>query len=528
MNLPSLLLVLLLLLACCAAVPFRKVTLPDRLSRRRDELYGGLNTTMMYVVPLRLGTQWFLVQLDSGSAGTSVPVLGCEEGGAACVSASGGYLQSSCMGCSLAFRLAGRCDKVQGLGACAGHRLSYGDGSWLSGHLSEAEMQLGSLSSSLPFAFLAADQRHGFGSPLFDGIVGFAPAALDPLAGGDALLATGRGSFAFCGGRLGGRLVVSDDADELGRLGSGRLQWVPLLSLYSYYAVALQSVSLGTTTVAHQLSSYRTILDTGTTLVLLEQPLFAALAFAATDSYGSLYGFGRDGQPSVFGPFSSSNPRCLPAALFGDLRLYPDLVFTLGTVPLRLSASVYLLSMSEGSCLMLGIVSCSGCGVVLGDVFLSPFLAVFDRLSARAGFAPVAPACLVPPALFAGPLQGESVPPSAPLLAWTPLSVRGPSEGLSEWTVVGGSALLSRFVPFQDGVARNWVRPLNGTSLLLRVAADMSPPLLLSVAVAVEPASQTKVFGVVFGVAGGAVLLFGVALGVAAAVQLRQWRGGGY
>ncbi len=89
----------------CAALSFRKHRRTPQ-DRRRDRLWGGPNSTMLYVVPLRLGSQWFLAQLDSGSAGTSVAAWGCNGGH--CVTSSPGFLGRACVPCALAWRLAGR------------------------------------------------------------------------------------------------------------------------------------------------------------------------------------------------------------------------------------------------------------------------------------------------------------------------------------------------------------------------------------------------------------------------------------
>jgi hypothetical protein len=97
--------------------------------------------------------------------------------------------------------------------------------------------------------------------------------------------------------------------------------------------------------------------------------------------------------PGICGDDSFFAGSCFPKQKVEPfLTQYPNITFTTTDVDgaefnLNVTSSYYLLDSGNQYCF--GFASVFGVGVVLGDVFLTPFYVVYDQPNMRLGFAPV-------------------------------------------------------------------------------------------------------------------------------------------
>jgi hypothetical protein len=131
----------MLSLASCIVLPLHRHTVVVDQQHTRDEaqlLTGNTNTVHLFVASVLIDDQWFQLQIDTGSAGTHVPLIGCtEENGATCKGRNGllNPKTKSCSPCTASCGLAGHCGHYSMFGnadtPCCGTHLSYGDGSFV-------------------------------------------------------------------------------------------------------------------------------------------------------------------------------------------------------------------------------------------------------------------------------------------------------------------------------------------------------------------------------------------------------------
>jgi hypothetical protein len=165
-----------------------------------------------------------------------------------------------------------------------------------------------------------------------------------------------------------------------------------------YYTVDLESIKVGGTSVTVQIStgSYTdTVLDTGTSAILLGTDAYNSITAAIGGTAGFAQIFGTDAGPAFFG---GTNPGCAnltqtKAELDSTL---PPLTLTFGTNPAitvqALATESYLMPYpGMGWCSSLVAQPQSDefpLASLLGSPLLRSNVVIFDRANARIGFAP--------------------------------------------------------------------------------------------------------------------------------------------
>jgi len=157
-------------------------------------------------------------------------------------------------------------------------------------------------------------------------------------------------------------------------------QWTPIVK-QEYYNVQItdlrvNGVTLGLTT--SQLNNPFTIVDSGTTLVVLEQASYLAFATAVENACTT---------PTCGNFRSLLNGNCV--SLTGsEIAAYPTVEFYFQSInnPFTITYEDYILP-NGGNSYCLGVVEgSSGDGTILGDVFMQNFHVVFDRVNSQIGF----------------------------------------------------------------------------------------------------------------------------------------------
>ena len=291
--------------------------------------------------------------------------------------------------------------------------------------------------------------------------------SLDPLAGSDALSSLGVDSFSFCGDSRGGYLVFSNSEDELNQFGTLRPKYVPLNRNYEFYAVDLKEISFDF--IANPLNpfSQRSIVDSGTTFLLLPLDFYMTLKAIAGDF--KYPGISSESSFSIFGPYKN-NEYCFDKALFNvPLNLYPNITFVFqNNVNVNISASDYLIDF--GSCYQLGIGVCKNCGIILGDTFLRAQNTIFDRKNKRVGFSPVSAKCEIKTQILENHeirnVSFVNLSDSLFLNHWSRILVQF-DPPLDESSIISWKStlgILSSFTPIgKDGKCENFILLTNAT-----------------------------------------------------------------
>ncbi|GAB0493685.1 hypothetical protein MMPV_004970 [Pyropia vietnamensis] len=306
-----------------------------------------------------------------------------------------------CRTCSVGRRA---CCAPDAPGACA-FFLRYADESGARGALVTARVALANVSTVLTFGGILADTPD-FERPLVDGILGLAypplacnPTCVRPLV--DTLVADGRlvaDAFGICTGRAGGTLTLGGaDADQF----KGDLRYVPLAPRHHhsprlFYDVAVSGVTVGGVRVpVPDLAT--AIVDSGTTVVVLAPASFGALKAHFQTHYCHVPGLCppggklRGGHPEA----TWFQPGYCATLTDADVAALPTLTFHLGSVPLSLEPSEYMLRFVAGRLVYrcLGITYLDGlqeqeAQAILGNVLLVKYYTLYDRAGDRVGFAP--------------------------------------------------------------------------------------------------------------------------------------------
>ncbi|KAJ2962355.1 hypothetical protein NQZ79_g2514 [Umbelopsis isabellina] len=162
---------------------------------------------------------------------------------------------------------------------------------------------------------------------------------------------------------------------------SGSLAWIPTAQdngLSSWWTVYVQSIEFGDTGVLWSSLGSAAVVDTGTTLILLDSDTFSFF-------YESI-----DGSSMEYGYWS------IPCAA---LKTLPDLTFKINGNAFTLTPSQYMLSQLQdetwgipsGTCVSYiaqGDFSGSDFQMILGQKFLENFVSVYDTDNNRLGLAP--------------------------------------------------------------------------------------------------------------------------------------------
>jgi cathepsin D len=352
-----------------------------------------------YFGEISLGTppQPFTVVFDTGSANLWVPSARCKGFNIACL-----LHRRYSSSLSSTYRRGG-----------APFSIKYGSGS-MAGFTSIDTLTIAGLRvPNVTFAEAVDEPGIAFAVTKFDGILGLGYPAISvdgsvPVF--DALVASGaieRPVFAFYLRRRSppGRLLEPPQDGGVLMLGGldhryyvGRLHYVPV-TYKAYWQFGLDALRVGGVGGTLVASGSSAIADTGTSLLIgptiqvaqLMSALGVVVPPAAGEAAGSVEGAASQQQVAV------------PCDRVQEL---PALTFVIGGRPFELAPTDYVMEMDlvgETSCIV-GIAAMDvpaplGPLWILGDVFLSKYLAVFDAGEDRVGFAEaVAEPPIEPPA----------------------------------------------------------------------------------------------------------------------------------
>ena len=338
----------------------------SRVSMRRkgaDPKEIMMNNLMdvQYYGPIQIGTppQIFHVCFDTGSANLWVPSAKCTTHNLACHSHST-YDATK----SSSYTEDGRDFSIE-----------YGSGE-MSGYVSNDTVVLGGVTiDTVSFVEAIEEPGDDFVYAEFDGILGMGLPSLSILGLQEGLFKglfekTGAGQFAFWLGQskntqLGGVLMLGG-VDKT--YYAGGFSWIDLKDP-SYWQFQLESVGLGSTTHSLPHSSLA-MADTGTSLIYGPPSEVNMLVEA----------LGLDG-PNDYGEYTAD---CV------ERKNFPDMKFGMGGHEFTVSAEDYFIEVDNDTC-MLGIQGDpefeSSKFWILGDVFLSNFVSVFDYDNLKFGLA---------------------------------------------------------------------------------------------------------------------------------------------
>lgn len=345
-----------------------------------------------YLAPVDIGTNHFELTIDTGSSTTAVAGSGCSG----CTDVTPDYVSDS---------------TTETTSKTSSE--TYGDGSGWSGPVVSDIVSISPSTASVRIDFAEITKANGFfrtydctGATVStspnQGIIGLGPADLVTPNTQDfitqLLAATGNGladAFAtqLCPAGSGHMWLGGYDSNYA----SGAPQYATLNGS-EYWEVDVTGVKMGSTT----LTSFGTsILDTGTTINLLPAAVITSIENQLKSSSAFTTVFGSSGYSDMFGSGQNCDPALNNLTITQVNAMLPSLTVTMsgpsGSITLDVPATgSYLSVMSSGS----GNVYCDGmessasAGLgdmsLLGDVFLSSFITVWDIANNRVGFAPEA------------------------------------------------------------------------------------------------------------------------------------------
>eukprot|EP00668_Euglena_longa_P011775 GGOE01014192.1.p1 GENE.GGOE01014192.1~~GGOE01014192.1.p1 ORF type:complete len:508 (-),score=142.25 GGOE01014192.1:145-1668(-) len=408
------------------------VEFPRQLRSRKWQLQNQLPVTtinqyMLTMVEIQIGTpaRTFDAVLDTGSSTLVVPSVLCTDPCSASrrydgtISSTGH--QVPCDACS--------CEHCsQSCSAQCQFSIQYADAAEASGGLWVDRVDVGGAMSA-NLTFLAFDHEVAFRNghltdEYLHGVLGLGPpqdycspptAHCQPMTPLGALVAQNGLSNLFAlhlGNGLdddGTLIIGGDGSDSASSLYSGSVQWARLQTNHNYQ-VYLHSLNIEEMAVitdeAHVFG--RTIIDSGTNMIVLADPVFEALqamyqrlysSLPAVATYKSIWN-----KTGCRGRSWNTHPHddckyCLYGSKV-DITQYPDLVFILDDdVQITIGPTHYfyetLSSTTNDLLYCLGITSASNAGLsnkhttVLGHLFLQGVFTVFDLDGHRVGFASV-------------------------------------------------------------------------------------------------------------------------------------------
>eukprot|EP00182_Erythrolobus_australicus_P004210 CAMPEP_0185833884 /NCGR_PEP_ID=MMETSP1353-20130828/3631_1 /TAXON_ID=1077150 /ORGANISM="Erythrolobus australicus, Strain CCMP3124" /LENGTH=484 /DNA_ID=CAMNT_0028532223 /DNA_START=55 /DNA_END=1512 /DNA_ORIENTATION=- len=375
-----------------------------------SELDGDITALGMFFAEVKLGGQVFHVQVDTGSATLAVPVdrcSVCKQGDrryrtenrdtfVSCSDSSkcqskGFCSQSMCGACSASGGCCSRYNKEH----CF-FQLKYADGAGASGSLIHDAFELGSgaVKAHVVFAGIFEDSSD-FERENVDGIMGLSPAntACHPSCFPSVLSSVieqnsgVENTLALCFTPRSGVL-------SLGGVPKSMITEEPTWFAYSsslYYDVSMSS-TMYVGNEAVQMTVGKTIVDSGTTLLVVPPSLFSKLQVIFESNYCD-----------VLGMCGSGDHWFLPGGCFiadgFPLSSLPPLKFELlgkQNMQLVLEPEIYMLEyiVENEKYLCFGIQEMNFMNeIILGNTVMLKYATIYDRSAQRVGFAKAAPAC---------------------------------------------------------------------------------------------------------------------------------------
>eukprot|EP01105_Mastigella_eilhardi_P013786 TRINITY_DN3138_c0_g1_i2.p1 TRINITY_DN3138_c0_g1~~TRINITY_DN3138_c0_g1_i2.p1 ORF type:complete len:512 (-),score=96.37 TRINITY_DN3138_c0_g1_i2:616-2151(-) len=406
-------------LAVAEGVPLAGNSSDEVMTGANNEYYfaflgGDVTSVGEYFCEVWIGTppQPFRLQVDTGSANLLIPSKECvDSSGDACMHTSTLYdasksVSSSLWNCTEHLCKAGCVAAPQDDQAC-GFRIGYSDGSAASAYVVSDLLQIGTFPHIVADFGAVYSESGRFAEHQVDGILGLAyqSIAVSGVPGlFETLVAAGlNDQFSMCFGDEGGGLLVLGGTHSMTY--EGQFQYTPIVSR-SYYEVSLMEMKGPSFNIACT-STYRTVVDSGTTLIFLATNLYDSLVYEMSRVYCSGVSanvlaasppVGMCGSTTVF-----DQQTCWRIS-DSSLRKYPDLVFRFPRVDenatevkpgdyfeVVLSPAQYFVTAKDSTgreCRYFGIWDSGDNCNVLGDLFLSQFTTLFDRKNNRIGFAP--------------------------------------------------------------------------------------------------------------------------------------------
>lgn len=366
---------------------------PGRRRRRLEtghELQGNLHTLGYFSANVCLGTPELSFDLivDTGSALTALPCVGCTECGAhqhatysnrrydASLSSS-----SSQLNCGDERCVSHRCEANQ---QCA-YSVSYTEGSSIRGHMVAETFWFSSSAHGghTPVGAVFGCQTYESGlfrSQVADGITGFSRGGGFGRTLFDSLLAAhsdAQNAFSICLSQTVGAMVLGGSV----RAGAA-LQWIPVSPGGSSYAIELNDITIDGTSIGTPSSSYRTtIVDTGTTFMYLPTSAYSTVR----DHWRTHCPWGNCADRAASGEYPDDYCYTMSAT---EMRSFSphELVFANG-VRLPFGPSQYAYELRSGVW-CLGIFDNEHNGAVIGGACMRDYEVVFDNANHRLAFAP--------------------------------------------------------------------------------------------------------------------------------------------
>eukprot|EP01095_Lingulamoeba_sp_RSL-Kostka_P003858 TRINITY_DN14977_c0_g1_i1.p1 TRINITY_DN14977_c0_g1~~TRINITY_DN14977_c0_g1_i1.p1 ORF type:complete len:422 (-),score=152.86 TRINITY_DN14977_c0_g1_i1:174-1439(-) len=361
-------------------------------------LLGNETLIGEYYVDVYLGSnnQHFTTQLDTGSSDLAIPDTSCSTCGK---HPDGPYdssksSDSDSISCSSNKVTCPKCTSSQ----CS-YSIAYGDGSGFDASVYLDDMTFGGLKAQQYFGAItqehAGQGQSGFEPYPVDGIMGFAYGKISEIGAPtvfETLVNDGQidNVFSMCLNATGGYLTLG----EAGTHHTGNFVYTPIVQ-EQFYTIYLDDMSVFGNSIGVSADTYNrfgTIVDSGTTLLILPNAAYSALEDTLKDSCGSNNLVGICGVSNFVNIF---NGFCYQMTE-QEVMEYPPIRFTFGKGNSQIDVSIspksylrqgycsdpsyYALAIAKG-----GLLS----PLILGDTFMQNFETVFDRANTRVGFAPV-------------------------------------------------------------------------------------------------------------------------------------------
>mmetsp|Transcript_5726 Transcript_5726/g.17045 ORF Transcript_5726/g.17045 Transcript_5726/m.17045 type:complete len:553 (-) Transcript_5726:114-1772(-) len=368
-------------------------------------LHGGITAIGEYFTRIKIGSQTFRVQVDTGSSTLAIPLAQCRSclngdlryaidkspsGIAEFVSCdSNACGEKTCRaGCTRCH--AGKCCAEDDPTKC-GFYLRYGDGSGAQGSLMYDVIEWGGLSVKGYFGGVLRDSRD-FEQQGVDGILGLAypslgcaPTCVSPvfdLMVDEKLV---KDVFGICMYENGGIMTLGGYDENTMR---SEMIWVPMMLSFppTFYTVSLpEYMVIGGRNV--QLPNFRSaIVDSGTTLLVVSTRTFIGMLDHLQSYYCHI--------PGICSPNSWFRPVACVKMQEEGLLLMPDFEFQVGRrrSKLVLRPQDYMIPFKVGGqvyrCVGIGISDgISEVDVILGNTLNMRYVTVYDRHNNRMGFA---------------------------------------------------------------------------------------------------------------------------------------------